>query len=289
MAVKPIMADGKRQLTKLLESMTYRHSTWDIFSDWVEMMAISISNSCDKVHFEAREKRYMDIVRKYSKEELNKFAEAFACLVNTMEHDGLRDILGETFHELELHNKYKGQFFTPFHVCECMAEITIGDHPKLNDKGYITVCEPCSGSGAMVIGAAGAMHKAKLNYQKQMVVLANDIDPKCTHMCYVQLSLLGIPAVVTNGNSLTVEEWSRWYTPMYLMDNWIWREQMLMTSGRNLDDEKIKCWLQPMYYLLRYGTDQHEPQEEKSEPKFVYHIRGGFLFEFTEGSMENVV
>lgn len=289
MAVNPTMADGKRQLTRILESLTYRHSTWDIFSDWVEMMAISISNSCDKVHFEDREKRYMDIVRKYNKEELNKFAEAFACLVTTMEHDGLRDILGETFHELELHNKYKGQFFTPFHVCECMAEITIGDHPKLNDKGYITVCEPCSGSGAMVIGAAGALNKAKINYQKQMVVLANDIDPKCTHMCYVQLSLLGIPAVVTNGNSLTVEEWSRWYTPMYLIDNWIWREQLSMTTGRNLEDEKIKCWLQPMYYLLRYGTSQENKLEEKPEPKMVYHIRGGFLFEFKDDVTEHAV
>lgn len=289
MATKAAVVDGKRQLTKLLEVLTYRHSTWDIFSDWVEMMAISISNSCDKVHFESREKRYMDIVRKYSKEELNKFAEAFACLVDTMEHDGLRDILGETFHELELHNKFKGQFFTPFHVCECMAEITIGDHPKLNEKGYITVCEPCSGSGAMVIGAAGAMSKAKLNYQKQMVVLANDIDPKCTHMCYVQLSLLGIPAVVTNGNSLTVEEWSRWYTPMYLMDNWIWREQMSMTSGRNPEDEKIKCWLQPMYYLMAYGINTKSCNSAIDEPKKLGKMRGGFMFEFDDEEFERVV
>ena len=31
-------------------------------------------------------------------------------------------------------------------------------------------------------------------------------------MCYIQLSLLGIPAVVIHGNPLTMQEWAHWYT-----------------------------------------------------------------------------
>lgn len=220
---------------KLIQQIAYRHSVWNVFSDWVEIMAISISNSCDNVHYEEREKRYMEIVGQYNGDELNKFAGAFACLVETLERTGLHDVLGETFHELELHNKYNGQFFTPFHLCELMGDIAIDDELSLNEKGYITVYEPCSGSGAMVLGAAKSMEKKKINYHERMFVMANDIDLKCVHMCYVQLCLFGIPAVVQHGNSITLETWSRWYTPIYILDNWIWREKMTFTSGRNLE------------------------------------------------------
>jgi hypothetical protein len=32
-------------------------------------------------------------------------------------------------------------------------------------------------------------------------------------MTYIQSLLYGIPAIVIHGNSLTSEEWSRWYSP----------------------------------------------------------------------------
>ena len=39
-------------------------------------------------------------------------------------------------------------------------------------------------------------------------------------MSYLQLSLLGIPAVIIHGNTLTVEEWSHWFTPAYVWGFW---------------------------------------------------------------------
>lgn len=273
---------NQREITKLIQQVSYRHSLWDVFGDWVELMAICISNSCDKVHYADRERRYMEIVKKYNRQELDRFAEAFTCLVLTLENTGLRDVLGETFHELELHNKYKGQFFSPFHLCEMMGDIAIGGEPELNENGYMTICEPCSGSGAMVLGAARSMQKAKMDFQRKMVVLANDIDLKCVHMCYVQLSLFGIPAVVQHGNSLTLEEWSRWYTPIYILDDWIWRDKMTFTTKRNLEDEKIKCWLQPMYQIMVYGFPDMEQVSERQKFNIELPQRGGFLFEFAK-------
>ena len=44
-------------------------------------------------------------------------------------------------------------------------------------------------------------------------------------MCYIQLSLYGIPAVVVHGNSLTNEEWSSWQTPVYIIDGWRWKSR----------------------------------------------------------------
>lgn len=39
-------------------------------------------------------------------------------------------------------------------------------------------------------------------------------------MAYVQLSLLGIPAVVVHGNALSLEVWGVWYTPAHVMVGW---------------------------------------------------------------------
>ena len=72
----------------------------------------------------------------------------------------------------------------------------------------------------MILGAIRTMAKQGLNYQKQLYVEACDIDIKCVHMTYLQLALCGVPATVIHGNSLSQEEWSRWYTPMYVLDGW---------------------------------------------------------------------
>jgi hypothetical protein len=81
------------------------------------MAACSISNSVDPHHREDREMQYMETVKKYSADEINIFPEIFAELVDVLERcaqaDDIQDILGQVFHELELHNKWHGQFFTP--------------------------------------------------------------------------------------------------------------------------------------------------------------------------------
>ena len=117
------------------------------------------------------------------------------------------DILGELFHELELHNQFKGQFFTPQHICDFMGKIALDDSKADVERlGFISCCEPACGSGAMVLGFARAMMDAELNYCSQLVVEATDIDLKCVHMTFLQLSLYGIPAIVIHGNTLTLLE-----------------------------------------------------------------------------------
>lgn len=100
------------------------------------------------------------------------------------------------------------------HICSFMAEIQMADAEKaLKEKPYVTVNDPCSGSGALLLGYAGAMKRHNIDYQEKMRAVATDIDLKCVHMAYIQLSLYCIPAVIIHGNSLTVEEWSHWFTP----------------------------------------------------------------------------
>jgi len=191
------------------------------------MAAISISNAVDWVHREAREAEYMSIVAKYGHSDVQLFPQMLAHLVEALERHAEEpvDVLGSIFHELELHNKYKGQFFTPQNVCDMMGMCTMQENtPDIEKKGFISMCEPCCGSGAMVLGFAKAVKASGYDFHRQMVVTAMDVDLKCVHMCYLQLSLYGIPAVVIHGNSLAMQEYSRWYTPVYMLDGWVWRQ-----------------------------------------------------------------
>lgn len=224
----------KQTILKTIQRLGQVHSVWDVFSDFVTLSALCVANSCDRhtPTWEKREQQYLETIRKYKPDEQELFTQMFAELVLALEYEitwnnAPADVLGALFHELELHNKYKGQFFTPQHVCDLMTEIVIGGKDiLLNERGYVSLNEPCCGSGAMILGMAKAMLERDMNYSKQLFVLATDVDIKCVYMCYLQLSLYGIPAVVVHGNSLTAEEYSRWLTPVYILDGWAWKTKI---------------------------------------------------------------
>lgn len=232
MGTHTYVPDSCKELVKTLRTVSYSCSIHEVFQDWLAVSAIAISNAVDWKQQKQREEIYTEIISKYSKSEQGKLAEALAQLVMALQKEhhihGPTDILGQVFHALELHSKYKGQFFTPPHVCEMMGCIVLDGQDlerTIEKKGYITICEPCIGSGGMVLGTAKAMADRNLNYQKHMLVTGIDIDMKCVQMAYLQLSLYGIPAVIVHGNSLTEEVWSRWYTPAYILGLWSQKER----------------------------------------------------------------
>lgn len=210
-----------QDMVKLIHQLSYRHSTNKVFADFVEMSAIALSNATDKTQYEPREKRYLEIVKHYTKEELNGFSKLLGMLVNHLE-EAPQDVLGEVFHALELHNERKGQFFTPFPICRMVAKMIVEDTQPdiLNQYGFITISEPACGTGAMIISAAQELKDSGINYQQSIHVTAVDLDLTCVHAAYVQFSLLHIPAVVVHGNTLTLEEFSHWYTPAHALGFW---------------------------------------------------------------------
>ena len=97
----------------IIRSIANRHSTWQTFSDFVEMAAISLSNAVDLRYREKREARYRQIVKGYQPDEVEKFCQAMARLVLDME-EAPADVLGRCYHELELTNKWAGQLHGEF-------------------------------------------------------------------------------------------------------------------------------------------------------------------------------
>jgi type I restriction-modification system DNA methylase subunit len=230
------IVNHEREIITLIRQASHSRSIYQVFCDFLEMSAISLSNTIDFTRREEREARYLQIINSYTEEHRQLFPRMLAHLIEALEEKirtvGPEDVLGSIFHTLELHTKCKGQFFTPQPVSDFMAELSCGDEIKktIKEKGFVNLCEPAVGSGVMVTSFCKAMQKAGLNYQSQLVVTAVDIDAKCVWMTYLQLALYGVPAVVIHGDSLTCEEWSRWYTPLYLLNGWLWRQRCTIST-----------------------------------------------------------
>lgn len=208
-------------LVKTMQQLARRHSLWEVWQDFIFMSAVSIANAVDhRAIREEREQQYLRTAAKYSADELQLICQALSEVMTALETP--QDILGQTFMALELGNKWAGQFFTPDCVCQLMASMIVdeGFCDFIRQNGFATLSEPSVGGGAMVIALVKAVHEAGLNPQQCIHVTAVDVDIKAVHMTYIQLSLLGIPAVIVHGNTLTAEEWDHWYTPMHILFGW---------------------------------------------------------------------
>lgn len=253
--------NDQKEFIKVIEKLTNRFHTWEVWQDFVVMYAIAISNAIDTVHREKREETYMRIVKKYNKEELDLFPELCAMVVMALEKDKDRDFLGEMYMALNLGNHWKGQFFTPYNVCRMMAEMNCGDTvSEIEEKGYIAVNDCCCGAGALLIAYANAAERATVdsgyNWQKHILFTAQDVDMVTGLMCYIQLSLLGCAGYVKIGDSLInpmtegealkgllETDSDYWYTPVYFSDVWEYRRMFQMIDRvikLNTNDGEIK-------------------------------------------------
>ena len=197
----------KTDIVKMLQEMSGKYSTYEIFTDWIRCLALSIEQSTHFIRDEEwhrRERDYINTMNKYSYDERMKLAKLTGLLIETLE-EGPDDILGDVYMKADMGSKAAGQFFTPFHLSElsAMAGLTgMIDEYKAGKLDRITISEPACGGGAMILAAAKVLYENGINYQTAMEVVAQDIDWKGVYMCYVQLSLLGISAICVQGSTL---------------------------------------------------------------------------------------
>lgn len=192
----------KKEIIKCIRDLSGRYSPTSVFFDWVQCMALAISNSCHVIHgniWKQREETYKATMNKYDEEERLKLAEMSGMLVMALE-EGLGDVLGEIYMGSIGGDGGKGQFFTPYSLSLACASLTL---PKENAGGKVTVNEPTCGSGGMIIAAAQILQERGENYQRKLDVVCQDLDWTAVYMCYVQLSLFGIRAAVAQGNTLS--------------------------------------------------------------------------------------
>jgi type I restriction-modification system DNA methylase subunit len=224
----------QKEFVKKFNALCGAHSRWEVWSDFVQMSAIAISNAVDKANAPERVKAFQTMASKYSDQERNALAELLAELVAGMEANPDRDYLGELYMVLELGNQKAGQFFTPYDVCRAMAALTWGDQEeRIRKQGWISVNDCACGAGATLLAFANECRRHGINYQTSVLFVAQDVDAIVAAMCYLQLSLMGCAGYVVVGNTLSnpkqavdkrglipVHGPDVWYTPMYFRQEW---------------------------------------------------------------------
>ena len=147
------------------------------------------------------EDQYMQIVGKYSegkngKRACDTLARLFGSVVNSMEdtRDGIRDILGDLFQGGITYGE-NGQYLTPDAITLLMGQLTTGDE---DDGKRKSVCDPCVGSGRMLLSVA--------EKHRNWEFIGQDVDIRCVRMTAINLALRNLYGWVIHGNSLHLEQ-----------------------------------------------------------------------------------
>ena len=172
-----------------IDQAGYRVGRAQAFCDFLTLAVCALSA-------QEQEEQYLKTAKNYNAKEMNSFSYAFAELTVEMDNNGigLKDCLGDYFMDV-LSNERKGQFFTPEHICDLMAEIT----PIEDNQSF---CDPCCGSGRM------AMATAKKN--RNLKFYCGDIDLQCCQMTLINMCLNGMFGTVEHCDTLKAEVWRRW-------------------------------------------------------------------------------
>ncbi|QDH23481.1 N-6 DNA methylase [Saccharibacillus brassicae] len=225
------LAPAQKRFIDLFQPLTYRHSAWQVWSDFIEMTAVAIANRTDARRRAVREDRYLSLIGKYDPGEQAVFPRLIGSIALALEENPEQDFLGDLFMRLELGSHWKGQFFTPYSVCRVMAQMQVVDMPaRIAEKGFVSVNDPACGAGATLIAFANESRSRGINFQQHVLFAGQDIDQTAGLMCYIQLSFLGCPGYVLIGDSLREPVTAAaltgpnvWYTPFYFTSTWHFR------------------------------------------------------------------
>lgn len=286
--VRHLRGERQKNIVKLINALEGRHSRWELWKDFITMSAISISNLVDVAHRDKREEMYLAIAKKYSEKEMAVFPEMLSEVVLGMDENPDQDFLGELFMVLELGSEWKGQFFTPYSVCQAMAAMSYGDDlkSKIEHQGWVSVNDPACGAGATLIAFANECKRQgnDVNFQTSVLFVAQDLDFLAGCMCYIQISLMGCPGYVVIGDTLSkpstsidsrgiipTDNGNIWYTPFFFREPWHTRRMAAMIE---LPFSRISAEETPeeIPALAEPATLQPLPEPEKPQhPATISH------------------
>lgn len=237
-----------KEFVQVFDTLAARKGTWNVWQDFVFSTAIALSNYLEpNEDIKAKRKEeYLSIAKGYSEDEMKHLHQLAQITFDAYEHNPQQDFLGELYMGMDFGSSWHGQYFTPWNVAYMMSQLSIQPNCELDEaKGYVSVCDPCCGSGCMLIAAAASYQgrEEKRIYQNDMLFVGQDIDRVVALMCYIQLSALGCAGYVAVGNSIshpvgghelfpTMEESGElWFTPMWYSPVWMLRRFLVFSES----------------------------------------------------------
>lgn len=246
------------------------------FRDWVAVMALAIQNGCtpkDTRRWKDNEADYMTIVQRVGADNMRRFKEMFELFQDLLELRPFNDWLGIIYMTAIGGESKKGQFFTPYHLSQACAKLSIGVPP--DDDSPITINEPSCGAGGMIVAALEAMNEKGINWQRRAKIVASDIDTACVHMCYVTLSLLSVRATVLHQDTLALKTWAVWFTPREIL--WPVMDYGFGTKSPetvHADPEPIQTVPETVQNATE-STETKKPSANTSEPQNAPERKSG--------------
>ncbi|MGS2875657.1 N-6 DNA methylase [Enterobacter huaxiensis] len=209
--------EARRQFVSVFRDTARNLRRREVFSDFITLAASELDMA--RIRTPESIERCREICAKYGESDISNLHELFGLMVCALEAK-FHDFLGAIFMELELGDDRNGQYFTPYNVQSLMAKMLMPDvEQTIRREGFVTVSDPASGAGGMIVAYAEFLLEAGYNPSEQMFGSCIDIDPIAADMAFIQLSLLGIPAEVVTGNTLTMQLNRVRYTPVYYINN----------------------------------------------------------------------
>ena len=207
------------EFLKKIEPMRYKYGVDRFLSDSFKLWAIKLSNTVDVQNRERRATMAQELENRYSESDVkliySMLGDIMAEYASMIDSGEFSDLLGEIYMQSNTSSKQAGQFFTPFNISRLMAAITVADWDLSQD--IITINDPACGSSGTIIAALEYLYQKGIHYTDRVLAVVNDIDDRCGDMSYIQLSLLGVPAVVMRGDTFTQKFTEVWYTPAYIL------------------------------------------------------------------------
>lgn len=253
-----------------IKAAAYTQTTAQVFYDFVEMFAMEIAIGVG-IEAEKRIETFKRTASKYKEEELKHYQCFKTEIMNEfIKNNGekiiFQDVLGVLFHELELQNHYKGQFFTPYDVSLTMSKLSLGINGYLNNlenEDFIELGEPAAGAGGMVIASCQIASELNINYSAKMIWRLQDLDLMCVYMSYIQLNLIGAAAVVRHMDTLAMERFDTFYTLAYVANNC--HERLRIKKETEMQIEKYRKAIDFVQNLKIDEAEEKEIAESKKE------------------------
>ena len=264
-----------------IKAAAYTQTTAQVFYDFVEMFAMEIAIGVG-IEAEKRIETFKRTASKYKEEELKHYQGFKTEIMNEfIKNNGeeiiFQDVLGVLFHELELQNHYKGQFFTPYNVSLTMSKLSLGINGYLNNlenEDFIELGEPAAGAGGMAIASCQIASESNINYAAKMIWRLQDLDLMCVYMSYIQLNLIGAAAVVRHMDTLAMERFDTFYTLAYIVNNC--HERLRIKKETEMQIEK---YIKAIDFVQNLKIDEAE-EKEITESKKEEEKQEQYVFDF---------
>lgn len=232
-----------KAFTTAFNPLTHRYGAWEVWCDFITMLASFCYFTCADLATETSQKRAEQLIQtmqKYQQDELEQFTKMADILRQALEQNPEQDFLGQLYMSLDFGSSWHGQYFTPWNVAKGMAEMIADGHEEIGKERFISVGDFSCGAGCPLI-AITAIYDGQENrhdYRDTLLFVGQDLDRIVALMCYIQLSFLDCAGYVVIGNSLSnpvkgsllfpqIEEGEElWFTPMWYSPIWSFRRAM---------------------------------------------------------------